>query len=263
MENNKDFDNPGGQNSRITTGLLLLIIGGLLLAYKMGAPLPGWLFTWPVILIVIGLYLGLKSKFQNPGSFIMILIGAVFLADRSIPGMDFRNYIFPIILMGIGLIFILRPKNRECGNRRFKNYNHDVPPSNSALIPADQNTSYTDTEYEDDNGEFINIQAVLGGVKRSVQSKNFKGGQILSFMGGSEINFMQADLQHPVILEVHNVFGGTKLIIPSNWDVQNNVSAVLGGVEDKRVFNNSVPDSNKRITLQGSCLFGGLEVTNY
>lgn len=74
---------------------------------------------------------------------------------------------------------------------------------------------------------------------------------------------MQADIQHPVTLEVNNVFGGTKLVIPSNWDVQNNISAVFGGVEDKRVFNNSIPDSNKRITLKGSCVFGGLEVTNY
>jgi hypothetical protein len=27
-------------------------------------------------------------------------------------------------------------------------------------------------------------------------------------MGGSEINFMQADIQHPIELEVNNVFGG-------------------------------------------------------
>ncbi len=85
----------------------------------------------------------------------------------------------------------------------------------------------------------------------------------MSFMGGAEINPMQADIQHPVILEVNNIFGGTKLIIPSNWDVKNEISAVFGGVEDKRSFNNSVPDSNKKILLKGSCVFGGIEVTNY
>jgi predicted membrane protein len=85
----------------------------------------------------------------------------------------------------------------------------------------------------------------------------------VSFMGGSEINFMQADIQHPVELEVNNVFGGTKLIVPSNWDVKNEISAVFGGVDDKRSFNNSIPDSNKIIRLKGSCVFGGIEVTNY
>ena len=82
-------------------------------------------------------------------------------------------------------------------------------------------------------------------------------------MGGAEINLMQADIQHPIELEVNNVFGGTKLIIPSNWDVRNDISAVFGGVEDKRNFNNSASGTDKRILLKGACVFGGVEVTNY
>ncbi len=261
MENDNNFNNRGIRSSRVPTGLLLLVIGGLLLAYKMGAPIPHWTFSWPMILIVIGLFIGVKSKFQNPGSFIMVLIGAVFLVDRSIPGIDFKNYLVPIILIGLGLIFILRPKNTIPRKNKFRDQSNDMQVVNDGSNQPDENRS--NTVYESDKGEYINIQSVLGGIKRSVQSKNFKGGEILSFMGGSEINFMQADIQHPVTLEVNNVFGGTKLIIPSNWDVQNNISAVFGGVEDKRVFNNSLPDSNKRITLIGSCVFGGLEVTNY
>jgi hypothetical protein len=74
---------------------------------------------------------------------------------------------------------------------------------------------------------------------------------------------MQADIQHPVVVEVNNVFGGTKLIIPANWDVKNEISAVFGGVEDKRSFNTSIPDSSKRMVLKGSCIFGGIELTNY
>ena len=100
-----------------------------------------------------------------------------------------------------------------------------MPTTESNFKPLESN--------EADSGEYINVQAILGGVKRNVQSKNFKGGEILSFLGGSEISFMQADIRHPIVLEVNNVFGGTKLIIPSNWDVQNNISAVFGGVEDK------------------------------
>jgi predicted membrane protein len=114
-----------------------------------------------------------------------------------------------------------------------------------------------------DDSEYLDVVAVFGGIKKNVQSKNFKGGEIVSFMGGSEINFMHADIQQPIELEVNNVFGGTKLIIPSNWDVKNEISAVFGGVEDKRNFSNAVPESNKRIVLKGACVFGGIEVTNY
>ena len=253
MEQNDIERYRGMKSSRIWSGLFLVIAGFLLLAYKMGAPIPGWLFTWPVLLIGIGLLTGIKSRFHNPGSYIMILIGTIFLADQSIPGINFHNYIVPSILIGIGLVFILRPKGSSCERKR-RNWNTDDVLKNGIS---------TNTFSEGENAEYIDVHAVFGGLKKNIQSKNFKGGEIVSFMGGSEINFMQADIQHPIVLEVNNVFGGTKLIIPSNWDIKNEISAVFGGVEDKRSFQNSIPDPDKRIILKGSCVFGGIEINNY
>ncbi len=66
-----------------------------------------------------------------------------------------------------------------------------------------------------------------------------------------------------MVLEVNNVFGGTKIIIPSNWDVKNEVTALFGGIEDKRSLNNIIPDADKTILLKGACVFGGIEVSNY
>jgi hypothetical protein len=114
-----------------------------------------------------------------------------------------------------------------------------------------------------DNSEYLEINAVLGGVKKLILSKNFKGGEINSFMGGAEINLMQADIKEPVVLEVHNIFGGTKLIVPANWDVKNEVTAVFGGIDDKRYIGTGVPDPGKIMILKGTCIFGGIEVSNY
>jgi len=253
MEQNDIERYRGMKSSRIWSGFFLLIAGFLLLAYKMGAPIPGWLFTWPVLLIGIGLLTGIKSRFHNPGSYIMILIGTIFLADQSIPGINFHNYTVPLILIGIGLVFILRPKGSSCERRR-RHWN---------AADVSKNDISANTFSEGENAEYIDVHAVFGGIKKNIQSKNFKGGEIVSFMGGSEINFMQADIQHPIVLEVNNVFGGTKLIIPSNWDIKNEISAVFGGVEDKRSFQNSIPDSDKKILLKGSCVFGGIEINNY
>jgi predicted membrane protein len=243
------------KSSRIWSGLILVGAGILLISYKIGAPIPGWIFTWPVLLIAIGLLIGIKSRFHNPGAMIMILIGAIFLIDDQIPGIEFHNYIVPIILISIGILFILRPRPHRC-NRRMRHWERMKMHESSNLKNEDISSST-------DNGEYLDVVAVFGGIKKTVQSKNFKGGEIVSFMGGSEINFMHADIQQPIELEVNNVFGGTKLIIPSNWDVKNEISAVFGGVEDKRNFNNSIPDSNKKIVLKGACVFGGIEVTNY
>jgi hypothetical protein len=246
-QDNKDFERRI-HGSRIGSGLFLLLAGFVLLAYKMGAPIPGWLFTWPVLLIAIGILTGIKSRFHNPGSFILILIGGVFLADQSIPGIDLHRYIAPLILIGLGIIFLLRPRHR-CGYRRYR-WERYAATGAPAAFPS--------------KGEdYLDVHAVFSGVKKNIQSKDFKGGQIVCFMGGAEISFMQADIQNPVILEINNVFGGTKLVIPGNWEVQIEVSAVFGGVEDKRVFQNAVPDPDKKVILRGSCVFGGIEIANY
>ncbi len=263
MEQNNWERFGGNRNPRIWSGFFLVIAGLALLAYKMGAPIPGWLFTWPVLLIFIGLLIGARSRFHNPGSFIMILIGSIFLIDQQIPGIDFHNYIAPIVLIGIGLVFILRPRSHGC-ERRYGRWNRQGPPfSPVSGNPESENFKKKDDFLLASSGEYIDVVAVFGGIKKNVQSKDFKGGEIVSFMGGAEINFMQADIQHPIELEVNTVFGGAKLIIPSNWEVKNEIIVVFGGVEDKRNFNNSTPDTNKRIVLKGSCVFGGIEFANY
>ena len=242
------------RGSRVGSGMFLVLAGLLLLAYKMGAPLPGWIFTWPVLLIGIGLLTGIKSRFHNPGSFILILIGSVFLIDQSVPGIDIGNYIAPIILIGLGILFILRPRHHSFGRYRKERWQ-------KTFAESEMNTNNFTSSKE--NEEYIDVHSVLGGVKKNIQSKNFKGGEIVCFLGGAEINMMQADIQGTVILEINNVFGGTKLIIPANWQVQIEISATFGGVEDKRNFQNNTPDQDKKIILKGSCLFGGIEIANY
>ena len=78
--------------SRVGTGVFLLLAGFLLLAYKMGAPIPGWLFTWPVLLIAIGLLTAIKSRFHNPGSYILILVGGVFSCRSIYSGHRFTQF---------------------------------------------------------------------------------------------------------------------------------------------------------------------------
>lgn len=265
MENKeRELERFGGLGGpRMWSGVLLVIAGTLLLAYKMGAPIPRWIFTWPVLLIAIGLLTGIKSRFHNPGAFIMIAVGSVFLIDQTSPELNFHNYIVPAILIAVGLIYILRPKNdwSNMSKRKWRRMNY----SDTPVVAPPEESYFANRKNNDetDHGEFVEINAVLGGVKKMILSKNFKGGEINSFMGGTEINLSKADIQHPVVLEVNNVFGGTKLIVPSNWDIKNEVTAVFGGIEDKRNINNAVPDPEKIMILKGACVFGGIEVSNY
>ncbi|HVZ95773.1 MAG TPA: DUF5668 domain-containing protein [Chitinophagaceae bacterium] len=261
-DNNKMQQLGGSGNSRIWSGLILLACGVLLLAYKMGAPVPDWVFTWPVLLILIGLIAAIKSGFKNPGGLIMIAIGTIFLIDQTNPKMNFHDYILPAILISVGIIYILRP-HHTFGRyeRRWRRKFYEGPgyrPAEPLFSASQPNAGATGTAEE-----WIEINAVFGSVKKIILSKNFKGGEINCFMGGAELNMMQADLQHQVSLEVNNVFGGTKIIVPSNWDVKNQATTVFGGIEDKRNLPSVTTDPGKVLVLHGTCVFGGIEIINY
>ncbi|MEP6948231.1 MAG: DUF5668 domain-containing protein [Ginsengibacter sp.] len=271
-QNENDLQRYGGmRSSRVWGGLVLVAAGSLWLANKMGAPIPHWMFTWPVLVIAFGILTGIKSRFHNPGAFIMIVVGGVFLLDQTSPELNFHNYIAPVILISIGLVFILRPKHNfkdvskknDWRNMYYHNPPPVNPPTSSVNPPTLPNYADTKNSTREDDAEYIEINTVFGGVKKIILSKNFKGGEINNFMGGTEINLMKADIQQPIDLEINNVFGGTKLIIPSNWDVKNEVTAVFGGIEDKRAIGNTIADPGKIIVLKGTCVFGGIEITNY
>lgn len=249
-----DRSHPG----RFSGGVVLLIVGAALLARQLGAPLPDWLFSWPMLLIIIGLFTAFKVRFRNPGWIIPTAIGVVFLADQWVPGVNLKPYIFPIVIMIIGLVFILRPKggwmsdgHREHWRSRWRGDQH--PMDNSAGVPS----------FAADRSDFIDATAIFGGVKKIVLSKNFQGGDITNIMGGSEINLTQADFKGRIHIDTTNIFGGTKLIIPPHWDVQSEVVAIFGGVDDKRQLNGTALDPDKVVVIDGTCLFGGIEIRSY
>lgn len=255
---------------RVLTGLLLFFIGILLLLRTSNwVWFPDWFFTWPMILIAIGIFTGLKHGFRGGAWFVFLLIGGVFLANEIDHTFHMERYVWPIILIAIGIGFILRPRRHHHHWRRYQRYNYDYQynakwqqePQATGSSATSENIGTMPGEY--DRRDFIDITAVFGGVKKNVLSKNFKGGDITSFMGGSEIDLSQADFSGRITIDVTNVFGGTKLIVPPTWDVQNDITAIFGGVEDKRQVSGVAMDPNKVLVLDGTCMFGGIEVRSF
>ncbi len=243
-EHTPERRNNMNDNSRFWIGVFLVAAGTVLFASKMGLDVPHWLLSWETFLIALGLLIGFKNKFRNPASFILILIGGASLLDDFVPDMNVGNYISPIIIIVLGLTFILRPKKYKSGWRR-----PDVNNADAFAQPA--------AGYE----ELIEITAIFGGVKKRILSKNFRGGDITAFMGGAELNLSQSDIQTFAVLDVSAVFGGVKLIVPPDWDVQNKATAIFGGLEDKRMMHAGV--SNKVLIIDGVAVFGGVEIRSY
>jgi len=236
---------------RIWAGLLLLLVGALLLAKVTNAlTLPVWLFSWPSLFILLAVFSAIKHRFRSPAWIIFLLIGGFGLADRIDPSLDLSRFVWPVVFIALGLLFLFRPRKAKW--ERWKKYQE--------ACRRDKGIAIDDSG---DRRDFVDITAVFGGVKKNVLSKNFKGGDIVSFMGGSEIDLTQCDFQGQVTIDATNIFGGTKLIVPPTWDVQSDITAIFGGVDDKRPVHSINPDPQKQLLIDGTCLFGGIEIRSF
>jgi predicted membrane protein len=244
--------------NRVVAGFFLLAIGALLFLRTSKLVLfPGWFFEWPMAIIGISLFVGLKNGFRSPIVLIWLFVGIAFTIDNINPAIQLDKYIWPILLMIMGLIFILRPKNKH--GRRWEKGRNGWQQGDAATSPF----MGLEGEASADRRDFIEATAVFGGIKKSVLSKNFKGGEITSVMGGSEIDLTQADFTGTITIDVTTAFGGSKLIVPPTWDVHNEIAAVFGGVDDKRQIMGVAMDPSKVLILEGTCVFGGLEIRSY
>src|SRR4051812_33582512 len=107
------------RGNRAFMGVLLVGIGAALLLRNMEFPfVPEWLFTWPMILVVIGIYSGVKNRFRNNSWIIMIALGGFFLVDEFIPGLTREAFFWPVVIMALGVLFILRPRKEHWANCR-------------------------------------------------------------------------------------------------------------------------------------------------
>jgi predicted membrane protein len=249
-------------HDRFWAGFFLLVAGCLLLAYKMGAPLPGWLFTLPTLLIALGLFIGIKNRFSHPLWLVLTGVGVFLSLDTWFPGLDAKQYTAPGIIIMIGLIFMFRPrrgwrKERAAWRQQWKEQWRDAYAN--TLKEEEKKTPAGEMA----DGEFIDSVIAFGGLKKKIVSKKFLGGDITCFMGGAEIDLTHADVQGHVVLEVTQVFGGTKLIIPPHWHVKSEVVALFAGVEDKRPIQNTPVDPDKVIILRGTSVFAGIELNSF
>jgi len=231
-------------------GLLLLIAGGVLLIRQVEADLvPRWLFTWPMILIIVGFFVGIQTRFRDIGWVILMGIGAFFLADHIFPDYDAGRFVIPTVVCGVGLILLLSPNRKK---RHGNKDNHE-----KAFY-------YKDVDEETGKGESdkMEVVSIFGNVKKVVYSKDFRGGEVVSVFGGAEVNLSQADFRGPIILEIVQVFGGTKLIVPPHWVIRSEAVAIFGGIEDKRPPQ-SITSPDKVLIIRGTALFAGIEIKSY
>jgi predicted membrane protein len=227
-------------------GFVIIAAGILLLGFNFDL-VPGYihhiLFSWQMLLIVIGAVSLFTSENRTPG-LVLLFIGGFFIIPRILD-FDTSKIFFPMILIGIGLLILFR---RGLGSKyrtpKFTGFDNTI-----------------DTTYEEEG--YINESNIFSGSKHKVVNQVFKGGKVSNIFGGTEIDLTQATLaegRNELIIEC--IFGGVTLIVPSDWKVVLNMSSVMGGFSDKRSYVKESLDSRVLI-VKGTAIFGGGELKSY
>jgi len=279
MSNDIDYTNkPSPRSGKAIAGTILLIVGGLLLINELDLFFfPNWLISWQTGLIALGLYIGAKHHWRSSSWMLMVIIGVIFLFDY-IPGYERHDVAWPLLLIGIGLYVILK-RNHKGDKDDWKNFTNgkwdwrhyqsskpgdpvvDYTTTSSSTPPPAADTS--SAGFRPSADDYLDAVSVFGGVKKTILSKNFKGGEIVNVFGGAELDFTQANIDGHVVIDITQIFGGTKIVVPPHWRVVPDMAAVFASVDDKRIRTSAPADSDKVLVLKGVSIFAGVDIRSY
>lgn len=246
----QDQQQPRRNNKNMWAGLILLGVGGILLLNTLGVDLPYWLISWQMLLIVVGLAIGVSTRFRDFTWLVISGVGTFFLLGKIFPDIQVYRFILPAVFILVGLAVLYGSRGNWFSRKRKWNddKHYGVVTEDTGPVTEDQ---------------ILELIAVFGGIKKTVVNKNFRGGEVVTIFGGGEINLLNADFTGTIVIEVVHLFGGVKLIVPSHWQISTSEAvAIFGGIDDKR--NTAVPtDPTKKLIIRGTIIFGGLDVRSY
>lgn len=227
-------------SNRPIIGVILVFIGLFLVLRNTGF-FPDFIdhviFSWPMLLVGIGLVMTLGASEKTTGVIVMAVGGFFLIPLIFRETFHAYNMFWPSIFIIIGVIFIATKR---------KGWN------------AQTSTGVTGDDYID----YVNV---FSGGERQIVSENFKGGKISAVFGGTELDFTKAKLATGRNeLEIACVFGGATFIVPDDWNIKIEVTPVLGGFTDSRkLLPGRVTDPTKQLVIKGAVVFGGGEIKSY
>jgi hypothetical protein len=104
------------------------------------------------------------------------------------------------------------------------------------------------------------IVAVMGGAHRRGRFRLGAQTNVVTIMGGANIDLRQAELEGPeVTITVLSIMGGAHLIVPEGVDVELTGVSIMGG-KDYRPGKNPLPPAAPVVRVRGYSVMGGISV---
>jgi hypothetical protein len=110
----------------------------------------------------------------------------------------------------------------------------------------------------DEESDELSLVAVLDGIELKSRARAFRGGSMLAWFGGIDVDLREAELAPRARLTLNTLFGGIAIRTPPGWRIESEMKALAGGVDSRSPAQDD-PDS-PTLTLTGTALFGGIAV---
>lgn len=178
-----------------------------------------------MLLIGIGVFNYLTGR--KNAAIILVSIGAFFLIQDYGP-YDLRDF-WPLILIIVGVVFILRRKSEIAHGENRENFFDDIN--------------------------------IFSGGEKKFASHPLEGGRVTNIFGGSTIDLRDSAPIHDATIEIFTMFGGCEIIVPEDWKVKIEAVSLFGAFTDERRNTSYDPDS-PQIIIKGFTIFGGGELKN-
>lgn len=219
---------------RMIFGVFVLLFGGLLLLDRAGVLYAeDYLQFWPAALIVLGLSkLVQKGNSKTAGLVLSVIGGWLLLDNLGYAHFEFRT-LWPILLVLFGVHLVIGEIRRRAR-----------PSSGEGPAVAE-----------------IDAFAVLGGVKRTSSSQEFRGGSATALLGSTEIDLRQAAIAGgQAVIDTFAWWGGIEILVPETWEVVMQGVPILGAFEDET--RPPVGGSTQKLIIKGAVVMGGVEIRN-
>lgn len=225
-------------HSHVVMGLVVVAFGVLLLLRQLGV-LPASVNVgdlWPLVLVGFGLgHVGWRRGLV--GNLLWLTVGVagvlLLLDNLDVLHVGLAQYWPVLVVLGGLAIMLKRPRHR------------------------------VDRVRETASEDFLRRSVTLGGAQIRVDSRQFRGGELSSVMGGIELDLLQADIAgDEAILDFHVVMGGVEVRVPEAWRVVNEVEPTLGAIEDRTARRAVGDEPGRRLVLRGKVVMGEISVRN-
>lgn len=211
----------------VVFGFLLLGAGLLFLLDNMDlVDARPWLEWWPLALVAVGV--GEMFGGSRVGAAIWIAIGGWFLLNNfDLLEVNPFEIFWPTLWIVVGAILVWQAVTQP------------------QLAPG---------------AERMNAFALMAGNVQRSAGAAVGTVQATAIMGGCEIDLRRmAPGQRETVVDLFAMWGGIEIEIPEGWAVENRVTPIIAGVEDKTAP--AAPDA-PRVILRGTVVMGGVEVRN-